>query len=45
MNAKAQEQTVEMRLHRSPRHLQLLCDIRVVAALQKQIYNLLLPWG
>ena len=45
MNAKAQEQTVEMGLHRPPRHLQLLCDIRVVAALQEQFHNLLLPRG
>jgi hypothetical protein len=45
MNAKAQEQPVEVSLHRPPRHLQLLCDIRVVAALQEQLDNLLLPWG
>jgi hypothetical protein len=33
MNAKAREQPVKMRFHRPPRHIQLLGNFIVIAAL------------
>jgi hypothetical protein len=45
MNVEPQEQTVEMCFHRPPGHLELFCNIRVVAALKEQFHNLLLPRG
>jgi hypothetical protein len=44
MNSKAHKQTVEMCLHRPPRHIKLLGNFVIVAALQKQFYDLPLPW-
>jgi hypothetical protein len=41
-NAKPQKKPVEMRLHCSPSHIQLLGDISVVASLQQQLNDLLL---
>jgi len=31
-------------LHRPPRHVELLGNFVIVAALQEQFYDLLLPW-
>jgi hypothetical protein len=37
------EETIEVRLDRAPGHLELRSNFRIVAALQKQFRNLLLP--
>jgi hypothetical protein len=40
-NCKSQEQTIKVRLHRAPGHLELSGNLRIVATLKQQFRNLL----
>jgi hypothetical protein len=39
------EETIEVRLDRTPSHLELRGNLCVITALQQQFRNLLLPWA
>jgi hypothetical protein len=43
-NSETEKQPVEMSFHGSPRHIELGGDFGVVAALQKQVHDLLFAW-
>jgi len=45
INSKTKKQSVEVSLYGAPRHLELAGNLGVVAALQKQLNDLLFPWA
>jgi hypothetical protein len=44
MNPETHEQAIEVGFYRAPRHIQLLGNFIVIAALQEQFHDLPLPW-
>jgi hypothetical protein len=43
-NCKSQEQTIKVRFHRAPGHLELSRNLRIVATLEQQFGDLLFAW-